>query len=217
MSSVAKKFLNAITGIGLGLFVIVHLSENLLLLTGNPDDYNRWAHFLFSFGPLLTLIELGLAAFFLVHIWSALMVYWDKLKARPSGYSVYRSAGRTSRQTLSSQTMIYTGIILLAFVIWHVMTFRFGPYYTVTVDGVEMRDLHRLVVEVFRNPVNVALYVAVMVLLGLHLRHGFWSALQSLGAYHPRWTPLWYTGGAIVAALLAVGFIVIPVWVYLYL
>jgi succinate dehydrogenase / fumarate reductase, cytochrome b subunit len=98
-----------------------------------------------------------------------------------------------------------------------VMTFRFGPYYTVTVDGVEMRDLHRLVVEVFRNPVNVALYVAVMVLLGLHLRHGFWSALQSLGAYHPRWTPLWYTGGAIVAALLAVGFIVIPVWVYLYL
>jgi succinate dehydrogenase / fumarate reductase cytochrome b subunit len=217
MSSVAKKFLNAITGIGLGLFVIVHLSENLLLLTGNPNAYNRWAHFLFSFGPLLTLLELGLAAFFLVHIWSALMVYWDKLKARPSGYSVYRSAGWTSRQTLSSQTMIYTGIILLAFVIWHVMTFRFGPYYTVTVDGVEMRDLHRLVVEVFRNPVNVALYVAVMVLLGLHLRHGFWSALQSLGAYHPRWTPLWYTGGAIVAALLAVGFIVIPVWVYLYL
>jgi hypothetical protein len=122
-----------------GLFVIVHLSENLLLLTGNPDDYNRWTHFLFSFGPLLTLLELGLAAFFLVHIWSALMVYWDKLKARPSGYSVYRSAGWTSRQTLSSQTMIYTGIILLAFVIWHVMTFRFGPYYTVTVDGVEMR------------------------------------------------------------------------------
>jgi succinate dehydrogenase / fumarate reductase cytochrome b subunit len=216
-SSVAKKFLNAITGVGLGIFVIVHLLENLLLLTGNPDDFNRWAHFLESFGLLLRLIELGLAAFFLAHIWSALMVYWDKLKARPSGYSVYRSAGWTSRQTLSSQTMIYTGIILLAFVIWHVVTFRFGPYYTVTVDGVEMRDLHRLVVEVFRNPVNVALYVAVMVLLGLHLRHGFWSALQSLGAYHPRWTPLWYTGGAIVAALLAVGFIVIPVWVYLYL
>jgi succinate dehydrogenase / fumarate reductase cytochrome b subunit len=216
-SSVAKKFLNAITGVGLGIFVIVHLLENLLLLTGNPDDFNRWAHFLESFGLLLRLIELGLAAFFLVHIWSALMVYWDKLKARPSGYSVYRSAGWTSRQTLSSQTMIYTGIILLAFVIWHVMTFRFGPYYTVTVDGVEMRDLHRLVVEVFSNPLNVALYVAVMVLLGLHLRHGFWSALQSLGAYHPRWTPLWYTGGAIVAALLAVGFIVIPVWVYLYL
>jgi len=217
MSSVAKKFLNAITGIGLGLFVIVHLSENLLLLTGNPDDYNRWTHFLFSFGPLLTLIELGLAAFFIVHIWSALMVYWDKLKARPSGYSVYRSAGWTSRQTLSSQTMIYTGIVLLAFVIWHVVTFRFGPYYTVTVDGIEMRDLHRLVVEVFRNPVNVALYVAVMVFLGFHVRHGFWSALQSLGAYHPRWTPFWYTGGAVIALVLALGFIVIPVWVYLYL
>jgi succinate dehydrogenase / fumarate reductase cytochrome b subunit len=217
MSSVAKKFLNALTGSGLGLFVIVHLSENLLLLTGNPDDYNRWAHFLFSFGPLLTLLELGLAAFFIVHIWSALMVYWDKLTARPTGYRVYRSAGWTSRQTLSSQTMIYTGLVLLAFVIWHVMTFRFGPHYTVTVDGIEMRDLHRLVVEVFSNPVNVAIYVAVMIFLGFHLRHGFWSALQSLGAYHPRWTPLWYTGGAIVALVLALGFIVIPVWVYLYL
>ncbi len=214
-SSVAKKFLNAVTGIGLGLFVIVHLSENLLLLTGNPDDYNRWAHFLFSFGPLLTLAELGLAAFFLVHIGSALMVYWDKLKARPQGYSVYRSAGWTSRQTLSSQTMIYTGLVLLAFVIWHVITFRFGPYYTVVIDGVEMRDLHKLVVEVFSNPINVALYVAVMVFLGFHLRHGFWSALQSLGAYHPRWTPVWYTGGAVVALALALGFIVIPVWVYI--
>ncbi len=215
-SSVAKKFLNALTGIGLSVFVVVHLLENLLLLTGNPDDFNRWAHFLKSFGPVLLLIELGLGAFFIAHIWSALIVYWDKLKARPSGYRVYRSAGWTSRQTLSSQTMIYTGLVLLAFVIWHVITFRFGPYYPIMVDGVEMRDLHRLVVEVFNDPVNVVLYVAVMVFLGFHLRHGFWSALQSLGAYHPRWTLLWYTGGAVVASALAVGFIVIPIWVYLY-
>lgn len=216
-SSIAKKFLNAVTGIGLALFVIVHLAENLLLLTGNPDDYNRWAHFLHSLGPLLTVLELGLAAFFLAHIWSALLVYWDKLKARPQGYRVYRSAGWTSRQTLSSQTMIYTGLVLLAFVIWHVITFRFGPYYTVMVDGVEMRDLHRLVVEVFSDPINVALYIGVMVFLGFHLRHGFWSALQSLGAYHPRWTAVWYSGGVLVAIALAVGFIVIPIWVYLYL
>ncbi len=214
-SSVAKKFFNAITGVGLFLFVVIHLLENLLLLTGNPDDYNRWAHFLKSLGPLLFIIELGLAAFFLVHIWSALMIYWDKLKARPSSYSVYRSAGWTSRQTLSSRTMIYTGLVLLVFVIWHVLTFRFGPYYETVIDGVAMRDLHKLVVEVFSNPINVALYVAVMVFLGFHLRHGFWSALQSLGAYHPRWTPVWYSGGVLVALALALGFIVIPLWVYL--
>jgi succinate dehydrogenase / fumarate reductase cytochrome b subunit len=111
--------------------------------------------------------------------------------------------------------MIYTGLVLLAFVIWHVYTFRFGPHYTVEVDGVAMRDLHKLVVEFFSNPWNVVAYVAVMVFLGVHLRHGFWSALQSLGAYHPRWTPIWYTGGLVVALALAVGFIVIPVWVYL--
>lgn len=216
-SSVAKKFLNAIAGIGLFIFVVVHLFENLLLLTGNPDDFNRWAHFLESFGVVLRIIEIGLAAFFIAHIWSSLLVYWDKLKARPHGYRVYRTAGWTSRQTLSSQTMIYTGIVLLAFIIWHVITFRFGPYYPIMVDGVEMRDLHRLVVEAFNEPMNVVLYVAVMVFLGFHLRHGFWSALQSLGAYHPRWTPLWYSGGVLVAAALAVGFIVIPIWVYLYL
>lgn len=216
-STVAKKFLNALAGIGLLLFVIVHLSENLLLLAGNPAAYNRWAHFLFSLGPLLTVMELGLLAFFLVHIWSALLVYWDKLKARPRGYSVYRSAGWTSRQTLSSRTMIYTGLVLLAFVIWHVITFRFGPYYKTVVDGVAMRDLYQLVVEFFSNPINVALYVAVMIFLGFHLRHGFWSAIQSLGAYHPRWTPVWYSGGVLVAFVLALGFIVIPVWVYLYL
>ncbi len=213
-SSVAKKIVNAITGIGLFLFVSVHLSENLLLFTGNPADYNRWVHFLFSLGPLLTVMELGLLAFFLVHIWSALAVYWDKLKARPSGYEVVRAAGGASRKTLSSQTMIYTGLVLLAFVIWHVITFRFGPHYTVEVDGVAMRDLHKLVVEFFSNPWNVVAYVAVMVFLGFHLRHGFWSALQSLGAYHPRWTPVWYTGGLVVALALAIGFIVIPVWVY---
>ncbi len=216
-SSVAKKFLNAIAGIGLFLFVVVHLLENLLLLTGNPDDYNRWAHFLESFGVGLRIVEIGLAAFFIAHIWSSLLVYWDKVKARPQGYRVYRTAGGTSRQTLSSRTMIYTGLVLLAFVIWHVITFRFGPYYPIMVDGVEMRDLHRLVVEVFNEPINVVLYVGVMVFLGLHLRHGFWSALQSLGAYHPRWTPLWYSGGVLIAGALAVGFVVIPLWVYLYL
>ncbi len=213
-SSVAKKIVNAITGIGLFLFVIVHLSENLLLLTGNPGDFNRWAHFLFSLGPLLTVMELGLLAFFLVHIWSALVVYGDKLKARPSGYEVVRAAGGASRKTLSSQTMIYTGLVLLVFLVWHVATFRFGPEYMTEIDGVAVRDLHRLVVEFFSNPWNVVAYVAVMVFLGFHLRHGFWSALQSLGAYHPRWTPVWYTGGLVVALVLAVGFIVIPVWVY---
>lgn len=217
-SSIAKKIINGFTGLVLCVFVIVHLMGNLLLLTGNPDDFNRYAHKLTSLGPVLFVFELGLLAFFVLHIWSALLVYFDKLKARPSRYEVLGSAGGASRKTLSSETMIYTGLVLLVFTVWHVITFRFGPGisagYVTQLDGETVRDLYRLVVEFFSNVWNVIIYVIVMLFLGFHLRHGFWSALQSLGAYHPRWTPVWYTGGLVFAAVLAIGFIFIPVWVH---
>jgi succinate dehydrogenase / fumarate reductase cytochrome b subunit len=109
-----RSFSTLSQGIGLGLFVIVHLSRESTLADGESRRLQSLGALSLQLWPFAhACIELGLAAFFLVHIWSALMVYWDKLKARPSGYSVYRSAGWTSRQTLSSQTMIYTGIILL--------------------------------------------------------------------------------------------------------
>lgn len=218
-SSVAKKFLNGLTGLGLSLFIIMHLIGNLLLLTGNPDDFNRYAYKLKSFGPLLLVAESGLALFFLLHIVSALMVYFDKLKARPLRYAVSGDAGGASRKTLSSETMIYTGLVLLFFVPWHVITLKFGPGvaqgYVTQLDGVAVRDLYRLVVEYFSNSLNVTIYVAVMLFLGLHLRHGFWSMIQSLGVYHPRLTPVWYTSGLLFAAVMAVGFLLIPIWIYM--
>lgn len=218
-SSVAKKFLNGLTGLALTLFIIVHLVGNLLLLTGNPEDFNRYAHKLESLGPLLWLAEIGLALFFVLHILSALTVYFDKQRARPARYAVSGDAGGTSRKTLSSKTMIYTGLVLLVFVPWHVISLKFGPGidegYMTVLDGALVRDLHRWVIEYFQNPVHVALYVIVMLLLGFHLRHGFWSMIQSLGVYHPRWTPVWYTGGLVFAAVMAVGFLVIPIWIYM--
>jgi succinate dehydrogenase / fumarate reductase cytochrome b subunit len=110
--------------------------------------------------------------------------------------------------------MIYTGAVLFIFLIIHLKTFKFGPNYTTDVDGVEMRDLHGLVWEVFQSPGYVTWYVAAMVLLGSHLWHGFWSAFQSLGVSHPRYTPIIYGIGIMVAAVLAVGFLGIPIWIY---
>ncbi len=218
-SSVAKKFLNGLTGLGLTLFIIIHLIGNLLLLTGNPADFNRYAHKLEGLGPLLIMAEIGLALCFLVHIISALMVYFDRLKARPQRYGVSGDAGGASRKTISSETMIYTGLVLLVFVPWHVITLKFGPGvaqgYVTQLDGVAVRDLYRLVVEYFNSSLNVTIYVAVMLFLGFHLRHGFWSMIQSLGVYHPRLTPLWYTSGLLFAAAMAVGFLVIPIWLYI--
>jgi succinate dehydrogenase / fumarate reductase cytochrome b subunit len=83
--------------------------------------------------------------------------------------------------SLASQTMAIQGTLILVFVITHLIGFKFGAYYETTVNGVVMRDLHRLVVEVFSNPVAVAWYVIALILLGMHLSHGFGSIFQSLG------------------------------------
>ncbi|MFQ5771522.1 MAG: succinate dehydrogenase, partial [bacterium] len=137
-----------------------------------------------------------------------------KLRARPVGYQKKASAGGTSKKTISSTTMIYTGILIFVFLAIHLKTFKYGTYYTTNVNGVEMRDLHRLVIEVFQQLGYVIWYVAAMVLVGFHLRHGFWSAFQSLGANHPRYMPIIYGVGIILAIVLAVGFLGIPIWIY---
>ena len=77
-----------------------------------------------------------------------------------------------------------------------------------------MRDLHTLVWEVFQNPIYVAWYVGALIFLGFHLRHGFWSAFQSLGVHHPRFTPVIYSVGILVAIIISVGFLGIPLWIY---
>lgn len=114
--------------------------------------------------------------------------------------------------------MIVTGLILLIFLIIHLFSFKYGPGvaegYVVNVDGEHIRDLKRLVVEKFQSPFYTFGYVGVMMLLGFHLRHGVWSALQSIGAMNPRWTPAVYTLAAIVGVLIAVGFFVLPLWIY---
>lgn len=217
-SSVAKKLLNAITGIGLVIFVILHLAGNLTLLSPNPDTFNAYAHSLTELGFLLYAAEIGLLLLFLLHIVSALSVWVQNRSARSGRYLVHASRGKPSRRSISSMTMIYTGLILLAFVVWHVVTFRFGPGisegYVTYINGEEVRDLHRLVVEFFSNPVNVLLYVGVMILLGFHLRHGFWSAFQSLGVNHPKYSPFIYALGIVAAFVLAIGFLILPVWLY---
>jgi succinate dehydrogenase / fumarate reductase cytochrome b subunit len=208
----------AATGLGLVVFVLGHLSENLVLLFGDREDYNRWTHLLESLGPVLWGIELGLLAFFVFHIISGIQVYLGKRKARPDTYEMTRPAGGPSLKSASSVSMILTGVVLAAFVVWHVWSFKYGPSvnegYVHQLDGVPMRDMHRLVVETFSQPVPVVLYSVVMLLLALHLRHGFWSAFQSLGAMRPGLTPLFYGLGLVVALVVGLGFLTLPVWIY---
>lgn len=214
-SSVGKKFLMGLTGLMLIGFVTMHLLGNLLLFNDNPNLFNEYSHTLINLGALLYVVEAGLVLFFILHIYSGVSVYHTNKRARPDRYTVLKSTGHPSRQNISSRSMIVTGGVLGVFVVLHIITFKYGPYYTTTVDGVEMRDLYRLVREVFQNPLYVGWYVFAMILLGSHLRHGFWSAFQSLAFYHPRYTPIIYGTGVTLAVVLASGYVAIPVWIYL--
>ncbi len=212
--TVVKKIVMALTGLFLVLFVIVHMLGNFSFLAG-PEAFNGYTHKLASLGPLLYLVEIVLVLAFLFHAWNAVTITLANNRARPVAYRKTGSSGNPSKQTLSSKTMIWTGLILLIFTIIHVKTFKYGPYYPFTsASGVEMRDLYTLVMEVFHSPVYAFGYIAVMVLLGFHLRHGFWSAFQSLGTNHPRYSPLIYTIGLLIGVVLAVGFTIVPIVVY---
>ena len=116
--------------------------------------------------------------------------------------------------------MIFTGSLLLVFIIFHVWTFKFGPGisegYVTIVNEEPARDLYRLVVETFKNPLYVVGYSVVMILLGLHLRHGFWSAFQSLGAIRPSARRTLRLVGSVIALLLTIGFLSIPIYIYLF-
>lgn len=213
-SSVGKKALMAVTGLLLVTFVIEHLLGNLLLFTTDPDPFNKYAYTLMSLGKLLIAVELVFLAFFILHMYSGLTVYLSKRKARPDSYRKSGNAGNPSKKTLSSTTMIISGLVLLVFVAIHLKTFKFGPNYTTFVDGVEMRDLYKLVYQTFAQPLYVFWYVLSMVILGLHLRHGVWSAFQSLGLHHHRFTPAIYTFALIFAVVWALGFIAMPIWIF---
>src|SRR5262245_32864767 len=175
-SSVGMKILIGVTGLALVLYLIVHIAGNLMVF-GGPALFNKYAYTLES-NPLIPVIEIGLLLIFLVHIYKTVTMFLSNQQARPVRYAMKKRAGHTSRKTLASTTMIFTGLWLLLFVIIHVKAFRYGTEYAWAEGG---RDLYRLEIENFSNPLIVVLYVLSMVVVGSHLWHGGSSAFQSLG------------------------------------
>lgn len=205
-ASILKKILMAVTGLGWFAFVIVHLAGNLLILQG-PEDFNAYAAFLEGTGELLYLAEASLIALLLVHVWMASKVTLENRKARKGRYAVNQTNGEAS---VASRTMAVAGIILLAFIITHVKMFKFG-------DRSGGEGLWGLVVRTFQDPLMVGWYVLAMLALGLHLSHGFGSALQTLGVVRPslrvKFKRLGYTLGWIVA----LGFAGLPLYAFLFM
>jgi succinate dehydrogenase / fumarate reductase cytochrome b subunit len=216
-SSVGKKVVMAVTGLLLYGFLAVHLAGNLLVYDAGPA-LNRYAHALAT-NPLVDVASVGLLVVFVIHIAAAIAVANENRRARPAPYEERRSAGGRSRRSWASMTMIYSGALVAVFVVVHVDHFKFGPAEAegyVQVAGDEtIRDLRRLVIETFQDPVWTAWYVVVMAVLGLHLWHAFASAFQSLGIAHPRYEAAILLVGKVVAVAIAGGFIAIPMAIFL--
>lgn len=210
-STVARKFIAGLTGVLLIAYLVLHLAGNLTLFAG-PHLFNFYAHKLESLGPLLIVAEVALALLFIVHAVIGVQVWLGKKRARPDGYAKTASRGEPSRQTLASRSMIITGIVLLVFIPIHVWMFKFRPTPVTMIDGHDARDLYALVLAAFKQPAIAWGYAITMGFLGFHLRHGFWSAFQSMGALNPRLLPLFYGLGLVVALILAGGFVVLPIW-----
>jgi succinate dehydrogenase / fumarate reductase, cytochrome b subunit len=213
-STVASKVLIALTGLSLVGFLCVHLIGNLLLYLG-PAKFNAYSHALIS-NPLVIPAEIGLAAIFLLHVLEASLMWFSDRRARPLAYQQKRYAGGTSRKSWASSTMIWTGSTTLVFLVVHVGTMKYGAWYTTIIHGEQGRDLNRLVVETFRNPLWVAFYAVCMVVVGFHLSHGFSSAFESLGIDHPKLTPKVLMAGKVLAILLGAGFFSIPIYLFFF-
>ena len=214
-SQVGRKYLTGITGVLLVIFIIGHLLGNLQLLDPDPERFNTYAKSLKDFGLLLYIIEIALAVVILLHAYIGVSIFLRKHKARKHGYKESGSKqGGSGKQSLASRTMIYTGIVLLIFLVIHIVQFRFGPMAETVINGESADDLHKLVMETFSNIWWVIFYVGVMVMIGFHLRHGIWSALQSLGAIKPRWSNAIHGAALVIGLLFAIGFLLLPIIIY---
>jgi succinate dehydrogenase / fumarate reductase, cytochrome b subunit len=213
-SQVGRKILTGITGVLLVFFIIFHLAGNLAIF-GEPDAMNSYSHFLHQLGPLLWIARIGLLLIFVIHAWIGISIWLKKRKARPVDYKVYSSKGGPSKQSLSSRSMAFTGVVLLIFVIFHVNTFALGDMDAVRLaDGTQVKDVKSLVIDTFQNPLYAFGYTFVMILLGAHLGHGIWSAFTSLTLRGKKASAIIYSIGVIAAILLAVGFLFIPLYIY---
>ncbi len=210
-SLITTKLIIGVTGVLLFFYLIVHIAGNAIIFFG-PETFNSYSHALIS-NPLVVPIEIGLLAVFVIHLVKAMRMTLQNQRARPAKY-VAQAMGR--RHEPEERCVIVDD--------------RDGPRpahlransrhdvqvrRATTNIGDGVRDLYRLEVENFSSPAAVGLYVLAMVLVGLHLWHGVPSSFQSLGLSGPRFTPFIRTVGKVSAVVIAGGFIVITLWVFL--
>ncbi|MCR4289365.1 MAG: succinate dehydrogenase cytochrome b subunit [Candidatus Scalindua sp.] len=202
-SSIGKKSIMAVTGLGFCVFLISHLAGNLIIYAGK-DSFNSYAERLHSLGSLLILAEIGLFCLGIVHISTGVYLFYQNFRARPERYKKKKNAGG---RTISSSTMPYTGFLILIFIVFHLMDFHF----------VEKADssIYQIVLETFSNPGYTIFYILSMVVVATHVDHGFWSLLHTLGITNLECMPVLRVISSAISLFVGIGFGSLPVFITL--
>ncbi|MDF1579552.1 MAG: succinate dehydrogenase cytochrome b subunit [Desulfuromonadales bacterium] len=210
-NSVGRKLLMAVTGALLLGFVIVHLLGNSSVFLG-PDGINSYAENLHNLGPIVWVFRLVMLGLIVVHIWFGVSLTLENSAATPIGYA----SQEYRRATFSSRTMIYTGLALLAFIIYHLLHFtvqitdvEFAARQNM--DAINRPDVFGMVVNGFKQTFTTVLYVVAMIVLFLHLSHGVQSILQTVGLSNDKSLPVVTLAGKGLAFVLLLGYISIPI------
>lgn len=212
-STLGAKLVVALTGAGLLLFVVGHMAGNLQIF-GGQDMLNGYAAALKSAPGLLWAARLGLIALAVTHIVKALLLAARNNSARPIGY---QAAGNVQK-TPSARSMVLTGLLIAAFVVFHLAHFTWGWILTDAYslkDELGRHDVYSMTVAGFQQLPIAAIYIVAMFLLALHIRHGAWSVFQTLGVNPPR-IANWVSKGATgLAWLILIGNVSMPLAVQL--
>ena len=215
-STIGKKAIMAVTGLILVAFVIGHMAGNLQVFIG-PTRMNAYAAFLQGLGELLWLVRLVLLAALVLHVLMAWQLTQIKRQARPVGYE--QRSPQVS--TWASRSMRWGGVLLLVFIVFHILHFTTGTVFPVASRPDAMypafshADVYGNVIAAFRMPWVTAFYVVAMFFLLLHLFHGAWSSVRTLGWAKPSANPLHRRVSTAIAVVVWLGFSVIPVAVLL--
>jgi succinate dehydrogenase / fumarate reductase cytochrome b subunit len=215
-STIGKKAIMAVTGLILVAFVIAHMLGNLQVFIG-PAKMNAYSAFLKGLGELLWLARLILLAAVILHVTAAWQLTQIKNRARPIGYT--RREPQVS--TVASRTMRWGGVLLLVFIVFHILHFTTGTVFPVASRPDAMypafshTDVYGNVISAFRTPWVVSFYVVAMLFLMLHLFHGAWSSMRTLGLSKPSRHPLHRRVATVIALVVWLGFTAVPVAVFL--
>jgi len=209
-ASITKKISMSILGLFLAVFLLVHLTINLMLLLPDEGEWFRASAEFMGTNPLIKVFEIVLFAAFIVHILMGIILWFENNSARPVGYQ----KTNVSKTSLMSKYMIHTGIIVFIFLGLHFIHFYFVKVGLISglMDAEGHPDFYNSAIELFKQPLYAIIYIISFLALGFHLNHAIQSGFQSLGWEHSKYTAAIKIVSTLYSLLIAIGFSIIPIY-----